>query len=154
MPKASVTKDTFWTKAKQHKRFYFTDGSQNSADGERNPTGYSSLPSLSPPNIYMSACVCAQNSEVSWRNTQKVFTDVSILWTISHCPFLEQKRSSQGWVPERESGSTCLFMGLPLTCDMSLDRRFFDPFSSPPMLCPLYFSSKILREETLSASDC
>lgn len=69
MPKATVTKSTFWTKAKQHKRFYFTDGSQNSADGERNPTGCSSL-SLSffssfPQYIYMNACVHTQNSKAS-----------------------------------------------------------------------------------------
>ena len=64
-PKATVTKNTFWIKAKQHKCFYFTDGTSNSADSERNPTGCSSLPSLSPPYIYTSASVCAQNSKVS-----------------------------------------------------------------------------------------
>jgi len=74
---------------------------------------------LSPPHIYTRVHLCAHKTAkwVSWRNTQKAFTEeVSILWAISHCPFLEQKRFSQGWVPEREWGSTCLLMGLPLTC--------------------------------------
>lgn len=67
-------------------------------------------------------------------------------------PIFRTENIHPGRVPERESGSTCLVMGLPLTCNMSLDRHRFVPFSSSPVLCPLYFYSKILREETRSVS--
>lgn len=122
MPKATVTKNTFWTKAKQHKRFYFADGTQNSADGKRNPTGCSSLPSL-PPHIYMRACVCTKQ-----QCPEEILLWVSPLWTTSHCPVLQQERSCQGRVPGRDSGSTCVFMALPLTCDMPLDRQVWSFF--------------------------
>lgn len=84
---------------------------------------------FSPPT-YIREHVCAQNIRVSWGDTSVKPFGVSSLWTISHCPFLQQERSSQGRVPEREWGSTCLSMGLLLTCDMPLDRQvcsFFFP---------------------------
>lgn len=81
------------------------------------------LLSLFSPPRYIWEHVCAQSSKVSWGDPSVKAFWVSVLGTLSHCPFSQQERSRQGRAPERESGSTCLFMGLPITCEVPLDRQ-------------------------------
>lgn len=68
---------------------------------------------LLSPHIDIYESMCVHKTAVSWGDTSVKAFGVSPLWTISHCPILQQERSSQGRVAERDSGSTCLFTGLP-----------------------------------------
>lgn len=128
MPKATVTKNTFWTKAKQHKCFYFADGTQNSADGKRNPTGCCSLPSL-PPLMYMRACVCTKQRSV----LRRYFCES--LWSLfplnnNSPPIFTTAKIPPGQGSREAIRENLSIHGLPLTCDMPLDRQvcsFFFP---------------------------
>lgn len=107
---------------------------------------FSSLPS---PNIYMNACVHTERQSVLMKYSKglhksRIYPFNNILLTRFRTEKIQPVAGYQ-----RGSQETCSVHGLHLFSDTSLGRQFsFVLFYSLPIHCPLYFYSKILREET------